>query len=101
MVNIVKIGIPILLIGLGTLDFSKAIFSGKEDDMKKNQEKFIKRIIISVCIFLGLIIVGFVVVVGGRVFFVRVEGFDNLAHERVADNILFAKLNDADALDIV
>lgn len=50
--NIIKFGIPIILIGLGTLDFVQAIFSGKEDGMKKAQSKFIKRIIISVVIFL-------------------------------------------------
>lgn len=52
IIRLVKIAIPVLLIGLGIMDFAKAVFSGKEDEMKKAQEKFIKRIIIGVCIFL-------------------------------------------------
>lgn len=52
IVNATKIGIPILLVGLGTLDFSKAIFEGSEENMKKAQGKFIKRLMIGVCIFL-------------------------------------------------
>lgn len=52
VITIIKIAIPILLTGLGITDFVKAVFSNKEDDMKKAQEKFIKRIIIAVCIFL-------------------------------------------------
>lgn len=50
--NLVKIGIPIVLIGIGILDFVQSVFSGKEDSMKKSQGKFIKRIIIAVVIFL-------------------------------------------------
>jgi len=50
--KIIKIGIPIILIGFGTIDFVQAIFSGKEDGMKKAQGKFIKRLIIAIAIFL-------------------------------------------------
>lgn len=50
--NILKIGIPIILLGLGTIDFTQAIFAGKEDDMKKAQGRFVKRIIIAIIIFL-------------------------------------------------
>ena len=52
LVILVRISIPLILIGLGILDFLKAIFSGNEDGMKKAQAKFIKRVIIGVCIFL-------------------------------------------------
>lgn len=50
--NIVKIGIPIALMILGIIDFVQVVFSGKEDAMKKAQEKFIKRVIIAIAIFL-------------------------------------------------
>lgn len=50
--NIVKIAIPILLVGFGVLDFTKAIFAGNEDDMKKSQKKFLMRLVISILIFL-------------------------------------------------
>ncbi len=50
--NIIMIAIPIILIGLGILDFVKAIFASNEDQIKKAQSKFIKRIIIAIVIFL-------------------------------------------------
>jgi len=50
-VNVVKILVPILLIVLGIVDFSQAVFGSKEDDMKKASSKFIKRVIIGVVIF--------------------------------------------------
>ena len=51
-VNIVKIAIPIILIGFGVADFSKAVFAGDDEQMKSSQKKFIKRIGIAVVIFL-------------------------------------------------
>jgi len=50
--NIIKIAIPILLIGLGVIDFTKAIFAGDDGEMKKAQQNFMKRIFIAVLIFL-------------------------------------------------
>ncbi len=48
----IRISVPILwLIGLGIMDFSKAVFSSKDDDMKKAREKFIKRIVAAVLVF--------------------------------------------------
>lgn len=46
-----KILVPILLILLGVLDFGKAVIASKEDQMKKAQETFVKRIIAAVAIF--------------------------------------------------
>lgn len=46
-----KIIVPILLILLGTLDFAKAVISSKEDQMKKAQSTFVKRVIAAVAIF--------------------------------------------------
>lgn len=48
----IQLLIPAVLIGLGTVDFVQAVFSGSEDKMKKAQTKFIKRLIIAVAIFL-------------------------------------------------
>lgn len=47
----VRIIVPILIILLGTLDFAKAVFAGKEDNMKKAQSTFIRRLIAGVAIF--------------------------------------------------
>lgn len=49
--DIIKIIIPIILIGFGVLDFTKAIFAG-EEDMKKAQKSFFQRIVIAIIIFL-------------------------------------------------
>ena len=53
----VRIFVPILLIGLGILDFTKATFQKNEEDMKKTREKFIKRIIAAVLVFLAPIFI--------------------------------------------
>ena len=56
----IRISVPILLIGLGILDFTRAAFSKNEDDMKKIREKFIKRIIAAVLVFLVPIFVNLI-----------------------------------------
>lgn len=48
----VKILIPVALIAFGLIDFVKAVFSTKEDDMKKAQVRFIKRLIMAVIVFI-------------------------------------------------
>lgn len=47
----IRILVPILIILLGTLDFGKAVLAGKEDEMKKAQSTFIKRLIAGVIVF--------------------------------------------------
>ena len=46
-----------LLIVLGTLDMGKAVLAGKEDEMKKAQSTFVKRIIACICVFLAPVFV--------------------------------------------
>lgn len=50
--DIIKIAIPIILIGIGIIDFSKALFAGDDQVMKKTQMSFIKRIGIAIIFFL-------------------------------------------------
>ena len=53
--NILKVAfilIPIVLIIMGSIDFMKATVAGKEDDIKKAQSTFIKRLIAAVIVFL-------------------------------------------------
>ena len=57
--NIVKIAVPIILIGFGIIEFTKAIFAGDEDKMKKAQKNFLLRIGIAVIFFLTPTIVDF------------------------------------------
>lgn len=65
--NIIKIAVPIILIGFGIIEFTKAMFSGSEDDMKKAQQKFIKRLIIAVLIFFAPILVNFLLTIANKV----------------------------------
>lgn len=64
IITIIKIVVPILLIIFGMLDLGKAVMASKEDEIKKGQQTFIKRIIAAVIVFfvfqLTQIIFGFV-----------------------------------------
>ena len=62
-----KIAIPIILIVFGILDFTKAIFAGDEEKMRKAQKDFIKRIAISVLIFIMPIIVDLLLNIANQV----------------------------------
>ena len=46
-----RIIVPILVIGLGLVDLGKAVMASKEDEMRKAQKTFIKRVIIGVAFF--------------------------------------------------
>ena len=50
IINIIKIGVPIILIILGMIDMGKAVASQKEDEIKKGQ-----KILISRCIAAGIV----------------------------------------------
>ena len=51
VVNVIKFGVPILLIILGSIDLAKAVISSKDDEMKKAQGLLIKRIIYALAVF--------------------------------------------------
>ncbi len=56
----VRVIVPILIILLGSLDFAKAVVSGKEDEMKKAQITFVKRIVAGVLVFLAPVLVNII-----------------------------------------
>ena len=58
-VTIIQIAIPIILVILGSLDLFKGITAGKEDEMKKGQQLFVKRLITGAMIFFIVVIVKF------------------------------------------
>lgn len=62
----VRIAVPLLLIVFGVLDFSKAVFSSSEDNIKKTREKFIKRIVAAVLVFLAPILVNLILDLGNK-----------------------------------
>ena len=57
IINIIKVGTPIILIILGMLDMFKAMTAQKEDEIKKAQGLFFKRLIAGVLVFLVFVVV--------------------------------------------
>lgn len=57
VVEIIKIGVPILLIIFGMLDLGKAVMAQKEDEIKKGQQTFIKRLLAAAIVFFVIAIV--------------------------------------------
>lgn len=53
--------VPAILIALGSLDIFKAVIAGKEDEMKKAQRTFIKRMIAGVLVYLVPIIINIMI----------------------------------------
>lgn len=53
----VRIIVPILIIILGTIDLSKAVISSKEDEIRKAQSTFIKRLLLGLVVFFVPLIV--------------------------------------------
>lgn len=60
-IDIIKIVVPILLVVFGMLDLGKAVMAQKEDEIKKGQQTFVKRLIAAVVVFLVVFIVEIVV----------------------------------------
>lgn len=52
IIIIIKIAVPIALVIFGMIDFSKGVMAGKEDEVKKGQNTFIKRLIAGAVVFL-------------------------------------------------
>lgn len=55
--SILKIVTPIIIIVFGMIDFLKAVMAQKEDEIKKGQQTFVKRLIAAVVVFLVVFIV--------------------------------------------
>ena len=53
----VRIIVPVLIILLGAVDFARAATAGKEDEMKKAQTTFVKRLIAGIFVFLVPILI--------------------------------------------
>ena len=57
VVDIIKMVVPFMLLVMGMLDLGKAVIASKEDEIKKAQSLFIKRIIAAVLVFFIVAIV--------------------------------------------
>lgn len=61
IMNFLQILIPIVLIIYGSLDLVKAVYASKEDEIKKGQQTFVKRLTGSIIIFFVFAIVKLVI----------------------------------------
>ena len=60
-IDIIKIVVPILLVVFGMLDLGKAVMAQKEDEIKKGQQTFTKRLVAAVIVFLVVFVVEIVI----------------------------------------
>ena len=61
IVTLVQVVVPILLIIFGMLDLGKAVMAQKEDEIKKGQQTFIKRVVAAIIVFFVVVVVKLVV----------------------------------------
>lgn len=61
IVKILQVAVPIILVLFGSLDLAKGIVAGKEDEIKKGQGIFIKRLITGAIVFFVVVVVKFLV----------------------------------------
>ena len=59
VINVIKVLVPVILIVMGLVDFTKAITKQKEDEIKKSQMVFVKRLIAGLLVFFIVAIVQF------------------------------------------
>ncbi len=57
VINTIMIGVPILLIILGMIDFAKAVIANKEDEQKKATKLLVKRFLYAIGVFASVWIV--------------------------------------------
>ena len=57
VVNIIKIGVPVILIILGMIDMGKAVATQKEEEIKKGQKTLMSRCIAAAIVFFVVSIV--------------------------------------------
>ena len=60
-ITVVQVAVPVILVIMGAIDLFKGITAQKEDEMKKGQQMFIKRLAVGAIIFLIVIVVKFII----------------------------------------
>lgn len=61
VITAIQIGVPILLVIWGMLDLGKAVVAQKEDEIKKGQQTFMKRLLAAAIVFFVVVVVRFIV----------------------------------------
>ncbi len=63
----IKVVVPVLLVIFGMLDLGKAVMAQKEDEIKKGQQTFLKRLIAAAIVFLVIFVAQLVIsIVSGQ-----------------------------------
>lgn len=57
IIKVIQIAVPILLVVMGSIDLIKGLAAQKEDEIKKGQQIFVKRLIAGVLVFFIIAIV--------------------------------------------
>ena len=57
IITLIQIVVPILLILFGMLDLGKAVMAQKDDEIKKAQQTFVKRLLAAALVFFVVVIV--------------------------------------------
>lgn len=61
IISIIQIAVPILLVVFGSIDLVKGLIAQKEDEIKKGQQTFVKRLIAGVLVFFVIAVVKLVI----------------------------------------
>lgn len=61
IILLIKIIVPVLLVIFGSIDFLKAVIAQKEDEIKKGQQTFIRRLITGIIVFFVIQIVQLII----------------------------------------
>lgn len=61
VILIIQIFVPVLLVIFGSIDFVKAVIAQKDDEIKKGQQTFIKRLIAGIIVFFVVAVVKLIV----------------------------------------
>ena len=61
IITVLKVAVPVMVVIFGMLDLGKAVVASKEDEIKKGQQMFIRRVISAVLVFFVVVVVQLVV----------------------------------------
>lgn len=61
VVKVIHIAVPVILVVMGSIDLMKGIIAQKEDEIKKGQQTFVKRLIAAIIVFFVIAVVKFVI----------------------------------------
>lgn len=60
-ISIIQVAVPVILVIMGSMDLFKGVMAQKEDEIKKGQQMFIKRLIVGALIFFVVVVAKFLI----------------------------------------